>query len=213
MNWKEFIASLVDSLAWPASIAFAVFLLRHRLADSMGKLLHDRRIKSLKWGRFEATLEEIEKTLDESGVAPPLEEGVPTANGANDGALAGGQTDAPEAENEAPVAEGRAEPQAILFHRDSFLAIWGGLEEELREIGKRRGYPVLRMGPASIARRLVEDGVAPPRLAHTIRRLSLARNSVLHEDAAIPSEQLLELAGQALDLRVLLRDIPNKLFA
>src|SRR6266568_3492598 len=31
MGWKEFVANLVDALAWPAAVAFIVFLLREPL--------------------------------------------------------------------------------------------------------------------------------------------------------------------------------------
>jgi hypothetical protein len=55
MSWREFIASLVDSLAWPAAVAIAVVVLRRQL----GTLLEGS-VKRLKAGPLE--VEYWEKT-------------------------------------------------------------------------------------------------------------------------------------------------------
>ena len=43
MNWREFLASLVDSLAWPAAIVFIAYLLREairRRIEALRRISH-----------------------------------------------------------------------------------------------------------------------------------------------------------------------------
>jgi hypothetical protein len=64
VSWREFIASLVDSLAWPLSAAFAVYLLRQQLAA-----LLEAPMKRWKAGPVEVEYWEKEAALVAGSVA------------------------------------------------------------------------------------------------------------------------------------------------
>ena len=72
MDWKELVASLVSSLAWPAAIMVLVVVLRKQLAAGVGRLIDRVWLSKLKAGPsgLEA---EFRQLLDQAGTTsvPP----------------------------------------------------------------------------------------------------------------------------------------------
>src|SRR4051794_5748426 len=69
MDWKTFIADLVDSLAWPAAVAFVAFLLRGQLRDLL------KRVRKARYGQAEAefadSVDEGEALAEQVPLPPP----------------------------------------------------------------------------------------------------------------------------------------------
>ena len=63
MDWLQFLASIIGSLAWPLALVVIVLILRRQLVDIL------RRLKRLKYGEAEAEfgekLEEVEEDIAE----------------------------------------------------------------------------------------------------------------------------------------------------
>jgi len=76
MDWKAFIAALVDSLAWPLIILLALFLLRQPLSQLLPVL------KKLKYGdlelEFAGKIKSLKAEVDK-GLVPAIEALDPTA--------------------------------------------------------------------------------------------------------------------------------------
>jgi hypothetical protein len=70
MDWLQFLASVIGSLAWPAAIVLIVLLLRRELVQIL------RRLRRLKYSDAEAEfgekLEEVEEDIAELPVPPKL---------------------------------------------------------------------------------------------------------------------------------------------
>ncbi len=64
MNWKEFIAAIVDSLAWPAVVVIAFFLFRERLGALVAKLAR------LKYKDLELDFDKLKEQAKQIGDAP-----------------------------------------------------------------------------------------------------------------------------------------------
>lgn len=65
MNWKEFIASLVENVAWPAAVLTMFFLLR----DQIGKLIS--KIAHLKYKDLEVDFDKLRKQAEAVQTTPP----------------------------------------------------------------------------------------------------------------------------------------------
>ena len=74
MDWLQFIASIIDSLAWPGAILAAVILLRRPLSALLPLL------RRLKYKDFEVEFDRKVRKLREEAVAalPPLPKTVPS---------------------------------------------------------------------------------------------------------------------------------------
>ncbi len=70
MDWKEFFASLVGSLAWPAVVAYLAFLLKDKLAELLPKL---KRFKHKDTElEFVQAVEELQKEVSEAQAEQPV---------------------------------------------------------------------------------------------------------------------------------------------
>lgn len=71
MDWLTFVSKLVDSLAWPATVAFAVYQLR----DKLGELLP--RLRKIKHKDTELEFAELVEELVQEKAAEPEEPATP----------------------------------------------------------------------------------------------------------------------------------------
>lgn len=72
MNWMEFLASLVSSLAWPVALAVLVFMLRHSIA-ALIPALRRLKYKDLELD-FRRDMEEVREEVNQGLPAPPAGE-------------------------------------------------------------------------------------------------------------------------------------------
>jgi len=155
MDWREFIASLVDSLAWPASAAIIVALLRRQI----GALLEGQ-LKRLKAGPVELEWEQA---------AVEVAESVATAAPASD------EEDEEVARLMALAADA---PNAAIL--ESFLLI----ERELHALANAGGVTLPRTAPAAtIANQMADIGLISEQSATAVRGLATIRNLAAHGEA------------------------------
>jgi len=153
VSWTEFIASLVDSLAWPAGAVIVAALFRRHIAG-----LLEGEVKRLKAGPVEVEYWQIE--------AARVAERV----------VAAGTSFTAEAGEETQRLLGLAdeEPHAVVL--ESFA--W--LERELQTRVKAAGLTGERKAIVPLAVEAAEARVITPESAEAIRALSVLRNLVAH---------------------------------
>lgn len=161
MSWREFVASLVSSLAWPLSLATIAWLLRRQLAA-----LLDGPIK-----RWKAGPVEIEYWAEETA---EVAESV-------------GVLDAVKASHTQPADDELAQ-LAELAERTPVLAVIEGyrlVEREVRRIGMdgnidgAEDAPLSELVPAE-----VDAGLVTPETLNAVRGLTALRNLAAHGPAA-----------------------------
>jgi hypothetical protein len=164
MDVLTFISNLVDSLSWPLSLAFVVFVLRKHL----GKLLTDNRALKLKFKDFEVN---FEKTID---------------------AVSKSTENVARAENIAieEVEVPRLQSLAELSPRAAILESWIEFEEIIFALLKQSGESLTRPGGVygrTIKRSvseaiyiLTEQGVLGSQFLELISELQELRNRAVH---------------------------------
>lgn len=155
MTWREFIASLADSLAWPVSAAVVVFLLRRQLAG-----LLEAPVK-----RWKAGPVEVEYWAEEAGH-------VAGSVAALDAATGRVEYDE-ELEQLAELAE-RAPEAAIV---SSFQLV----EREVRRVARDARLSDADRAPVTrLVTQAVEEGLITPENVSAIRGLATLRNLAAH---------------------------------
>jgi len=160
MDTKQFIASLVNSLAWPAAVVVIAALFRRHLA----RLLMSRPLKRMKLGpggaEFEFALEQTATRIEAEIDAPAL----------------------PPAEQQQTIVDGLRDvaeksPDAAI------MASTARLERQLRELltsaGDREGADSKR-GLIWVARRAESNGLIGQNIVGIIRDLAFLRNLAAH---------------------------------
>ncbi|HEX5308254.1 MAG TPA: hypothetical protein VFW38_04165 [Solirubrobacteraceae bacterium] len=176
MDTKQFIASLISSLAWPGAVIAVVLLFRKQLAG----LLTGGPLKRLKAGPVELEFDRIAATVEarlevaEPGAAeaPPAPAGVAQIEGVRDAARQALHGSALR-----DLAE-RAQvwpPGAVI---EGFMLV----EAELRELveAAEESSDGFRLGAAQLARRAVQHGVITPSTAEAVDGIAVMRNLVAH---------------------------------
>lgn len=158
MDWREFVASIVDSLAWPAGIAVIVLLLRRQI----GALLEGR-VKSLQAGPV--ALEFWEEQVAEVGVA-----------------IASGETPpSPELDPEIQRIAELADQTPVVAVRQAF----GLVQRRLHEIGNAAGITMpTQMPVAQVAGSLRDMGHITARSEDAIRGLSIMHKLAARDDGS-----------------------------
>lgn len=157
MNWREFIASLIESLAWPAAIAFGVYLLREPIRGVVGSL---RRLtyKGMA-AEFGEAVQDAETTATEAELPSP----------------------APSPGEPALSTELRTEINTA--PRAAVIEAWLAVERELEALAEQVGIDVSDRRvrrPKSLLRELWEGDVIDASLAAVIDDLNRARNVAAH---------------------------------
>lgn len=165
VDWKEFIASLADSVAWPLGVVAGVWLLRRQLADLLAAPLTRLRAGpvELEWSRAAEEVGERVAALD---------------------ALPATATEDPQTDRMAEVAE--TMPVVAV------LSGWSLVECKLREIARRAEslgsvFPPRRRDrlPASaLAEILARQELISQETAVAVRGLSTLRNLAAHDQGS-----------------------------
>lgn len=180
MDWLTFIADLVKSLAWPASLVLAVLVFRKPLLELIPAL---RRLRfkefEIEFGRELLEAERRATTLRPSPVQRPLEaEAVPQ----------------------------RLRQIASVSPSAAILEAWRDVEAAAAEAGSRRGISVTG-GTWELFLALEKEGVLNSTEAAILNSLRQLRNKVAHtpEGELINEEQALRYAAIAARLAEALR--------
>jgi hypothetical protein len=161
MSWREFAASLVSSLAWPASLATIAWLLRRQLAA-----LLDGPIKRWKAGPVEIEYW-TEETAEVAGSVDVLD--------------AVGASRAEPADDELARLSELAERTPVLAVIEGYRLV----EREVRRIGMdgniegAEDAPLSKLLPAE-----VDAGLLTPETLNAVRGLTALRNLAAHGPAA-----------------------------
>ncbi len=158
MGWLQFLSAVIDSVAWPATVGLAIFLLRQPLISLIPSLQRLRyKHLDLQFGR---QLERLEQELE----AKP-----PTSTPADQ------RTDPQKIEDER---------FALLAHVSTGAAImeaWIDIERRLRFLAEQHQVPVERRRTAvDITKALRMQGVISPRLAQLVGKLDKLRSTSAH---------------------------------
>ena len=190
MNWREFFASLVGSLAWPAAIAFIVYLLRDALR---------RRIQALRRLRHrDMELEFGDQVEEAEAVAQQAE--LPPA----------------EATVSEPALSTELGAMIDAAPRAAVIEAWLAVEQELQALAEQAGIGTDDRRPMPLGRvadELLARGVIDRSLASVLRQLRQARDAAAHSHPyKVESDEVrdyvklagrvraaLRLAGQALE--------------
>ena len=159
MDWKQFFAAIVGSLAWPVSAIAVVFLLKAPLAKLLPK------IRSFKYGELHVDLQEQLAEVKAEVVAS-----------------------APETQpEEQPPAPPTALELAAISPRSSVLMSWLEVEKKLNELAAFHdlGAPMPGRGPQpptpnALMRRLYDQKKVDYVTYNTFRKLSRVRNEAVH---------------------------------
>ena len=160
MDWKQFFASVVGSVAWPASVIITVLLLKAPLAKLLPK------IRSFKYGDLHIDLEqqlaEVKAEVKASEPEPLL--------------------------SEQPAPPPNALQLAAISPRSAVLMAWLEVEKRIEEIASEHNltttttsYGLVRpMMTAEAMRQLHENGIINALTFKTYRKLNRIRNEAAH---------------------------------
>jgi hypothetical protein len=156
VDWKEFLASVIHSLAWPLAIAFVVYLLRKPLQQRL------RELRRVRYRDAEAEFGDY----------------------VQDAELAATQAELPSPEPPTGELALSTElwPEISTAPRAAVIEAWLAVERELERLAEQSGVDVTerRWSPEVLSTELEERGVIEPGLAQVIRDLHRARNVAAH---------------------------------
>lgn len=174
MDWLQFFASVVGSLAWPTAVIILVALLQAPLARLL-PLIRTFKYKDLQidlGGQLEAVKEEVAASGDAS-------------------------SNAEEQITSTYKDLARIDPRAAV------LSAWVPVELALKDLCFKRGLYTLGATPATLAERLRDNGVIDAITYKTLGRLRAIRNEAAHLmlvsfDEAISMGEMCDWAVQKL---------------
>jgi uncharacterized protein YutE (UPF0331/DUF86 family) len=181
MGWKQFIANLVSSLAWPTVIALILFAFRSELMKILQRLAH------LKYKDLELQFEKVKQQAEELPEELAREE--PALKNPAVTSLEGQIWDAVE----------RAPSAAILL-------AWSALETAMASAVNRMAIspdPPSYRSPTHNIEMLHKYGALPDRYAHLLSEMRMLRNNVAHPRDSILSitqDQARNYAKIAIDM-------------
>lgn len=166
MDWKEFTSSVVSSLAWPAAIAFIVYLFRRPIGDIF------ERLRKLSYKGAAAEFEH-ELGLAETAAKHADITTTPNAGSSSDWSTSLGSAGWGESSS---LAEGS--PRAAV------IEAWIRLERELVELAQSWGIDIgtRRLSTSTLVRELEVQGAIDLSLGEVIERLRRTRNVAVHEE-------------------------------
>lgn len=188
MEWKQFFASIIASLAWPAVLAYLLYLLRAQLGDLVGRISE----LTLPGGagiKLSRQVERVSHQAEKVEAEVALEQPFITTLDPKTLKLA----------NEFPEA--------------AFLDAYKELEGVLLSIRPRLTDTRPFRNPTEVMRRLHTEGRISLSVVELFDRLRQARNTTVHarrEDGLTPGEAV-ELIRQTKSLTELLIRVSDKL--
>ena len=156
MDWLDFTASLVSSLAWPVAIAVAVFLLRTPLRRALDGL----RLRKLGVGPVAAEFGEVVQEAEDAAKELP----------------------APEASVNDQALSTELGPVISTAPRAAVIEAWIAVERELQALADQAGIdqPTARLGGRMLVNQLRGPGVIDDALVSVLMELQEARNVAAH---------------------------------
>ncbi|MCE1054127.1 hypothetical protein [Pseudomonas alloputida] len=187
MDWLQFFASLVGSIAWPAAVVAVVVLLRTPLGKLL-PLIRTLKYKELQidWG---AQLEEIKDQVEATTPAPSLE---------------------------SEKAASDLTQLADVDSRGAVLGAWIPLERELRQLAASAGIrDVMRIEPGWLVAQLHHQKHIDLLTYKTLMKLMKMRNEAVHlsdreitpADSAMMAQLCISIRDQ---IRARIGDIQHK---
>lgn len=164
MGVLDFVASLVNSLAWPLA-AVAIALIFHK---QIGALL--AKVKTLKWG--EAAVDFTEKLDKVETEAAALAD------------------QADEQDTATPAAPRRFHELLAISPNAAILDSWSEVESEIRKLGKHHGLIDSPARPGRIGDQLVQSGVLPTGVQKMLAEMRSMRNQAAHGAQTTPEDAL-----------------------
>jgi hypothetical protein len=186
MSWMEFIASLVSSLAWPATVVVAVVLLRRPLT----KGLRTGVLRRLKAGPGGVELE-WDRALEEAKTE--LAEEQPPADALTD--QVSGETAADFLEEMRQLASISPEAAVMESYRRLEHELRPLLEARVPAPSQRRRWGSL----VALARQAVKLNILKPRDVDVLNDLSALRNAAAHERVELDQDRALAYADLVQD--------------
>jgi hypothetical protein len=161
VGWQAFVASLVQSLAWPAGVATVVIVLRKPIAAVLGQ-----GVRRLKAGPVEVEFDQVQAEVREDlARSPELAEAAP----------AEGQASAPATSLDKELSRlAELSPEAAVMEASRRI------EYRLAEMLDDAGVPHRRIGLRGLARLAQEHGLISDETLAAIEGMSVLRNLVAH---------------------------------
>lgn len=165
MNWLEFIASLVGSLAWPVAAAIIALVFHKQVSGLLAK------VKTLKWGEasvdFTEKLDQAENEADALPVQTGDQPAVPP-----------------------PAPSGRFHDLLAISPNAAILDTWSEVESAVRKLGKHHGLTESSARPSRVGDELVKTGVLPVGVHKMLTEMRAMRNAAAHGAATTPEDAL-----------------------
>lgn len=187
MDWKQFIASVIGSLAWPALLAFFLWLIRDRLGGLLARMIE----LHLPGGAKAVFAQELDKGRAAIEVLSDERPGVSQFR--------------------------QAERDEYLDHEKRLLPQWSiieaylALEDSLANAREALGLPT-RMDFSAVINALVQRNVLDSEASALFSNLRRGRNAIVHAPSREVTEaEGLEYARQAAFLSQLIVDATRKL--
>ncbi len=182
MSWLQFVASIVQSLAWPAVVVALLFILRRPISALLG------RIKTAKGYGVELSFSEAADKVRE--------------------AVAEIDEQAAEGHGQFAARPPEVLPRPVPVPEDvdptyAVLLAWQRVDEAVAKLAKRTGIEYGGSGyvsPAMVARELTRRGVIQDSYAVAVRSLGSLRNAVAHGQRAVTPDEAQAFADSAADL-------------
>ena len=213
MNWLQFFASIISSLAWPVAVVILVFLLRKPLTQILIALT---RVKNLKFKDFEldfgTELQDIKRTVAN---AAPIEQAEQTSKEERDSTSA--QT-GPSSEQQLVTNTYITEAIQLTssgFSEAAVLVAWKAVEEALMNAALR--LDLTHSGRAAISPGrnidlLRAEGYIHTSTAEVLNRMRKLRNTAAHsssEQGKVSGDDAIEFTDLASTLTETLNGLKN----
>lgn len=171
MDWKQFIAALAASLAWPSAVLAIVFILKKPIAGILPK------IRSFKYGELQIDLEEKLKEVETTLATEAVKQEVPPP----------------------PPAPPRYAKLAIDAPRASMLFAWMEVEKAIADLISNRGIEFnhrFDKQQRMQMRMLKDSGVIDDLTYDTYVKLSKVRNDAAHlQDRQIDYDEAVSMSS------------------
>lgn len=171
MDWKQFIAALTASLAWPGAVLAIVFILKKPIAGILPK------IRSFKYGELQIDLEEKLKEVETTLATEAVKQEVPPP----------------------PPAPPKFAQLAMDAPRASMLLAWMEVEKAVADFMAKRGiefHPRFDKQQRVQMRMLKDSGDIDDLTYDTYVKLSKVRNDVAHlQDRQIDYDEAVSMSS------------------
>jgi hypothetical protein len=192
MDWLTFISKIIDSLAWPASIAFLFYLLRNDL-PTIAKYIKKLKYKDLEM-EFGESLKAVDKETKEAIPAVP------------DTIAISGQT--------LDQVKDRLNSIAELAPRSAILEAWLQVESAAVDVVRKKGISDFKSmpGPMRLRDYLIKGELLNKRQIAIFEQLRVLRNEAVHvADAEFTNEAVSHYISSALIMAAYLEEKSNEL--